>query len=139
MKKLNNRDITGRKHIEQLMELFYEEALKDEVIGYIFTDVARLDLNHHLPIICDFWENVLFKTGNYARHGRNPMQVHFALNNKERLTAKHFERWLEIFNRVTDSNFSGENTDTIKNKALFMAQRISATLSDVNTRLKISH
>ena len=33
----------------------------DEVIGYLFTDVARLDLEEHLPQIGNFWEQVLLQ------------------------------------------------------------------------------
>ena len=70
------QDIENREDIDELMREFYAAAMTDEVIGYIFTDVAKLDLDHHLPIIGDFWETMLFQTGSYAKHGRNPMQVH---------------------------------------------------------------
>ena len=53
-------DITNRPDIDRLMNAFYSRALTDETIGYIFTDVAKLDLEHHLPIIGDFWESLLF-------------------------------------------------------------------------------
>jgi hypothetical protein len=46
-------DLKTRQDIEILLKNFYEKALKDKVIGYIFTDVAKLDLEHHLPIITD--------------------------------------------------------------------------------------
>ena len=54
------RDIETRQDIEKLMIAFYSKAISDEVIGYIFTEVAKIDLSHHLPIIADFWEMVLF-------------------------------------------------------------------------------
>jgi hemoglobin len=65
-------DIENRRDIDLLMREFYSVAMADETIGYIFTDVARLDLAHHLPIIGDFWETMLFQTGSYSRYGRNP-------------------------------------------------------------------
>jgi len=52
------RDIETRDDIELLMQAFYKKVMKDEMIGFIFTDVAQLDLAHHLPIITDFWGNV---------------------------------------------------------------------------------
>lgn len=122
-------DVQNREDIDVLMDEFYSRALKDDLIGYIFTDVAQLDLGHHLPVIGDFWESILFRTGNYARHGRNPMQVHMALNMKEHLKPEHFERWIEIFYGVLDENFEGPNTDILKQKAAFMAQRISSVCS----------
>ncbi len=69
------RDIETRDDIELLMQAFYKKVMKDEMIGFIFTDVAQLDLAHHLPIITDFWENVLFNSGIY---NRNAMLPHFA-------------------------------------------------------------
>src|SRR4051812_10308163 len=90
------KEIESRADIDRLMNVFYERALGDPVIGYIFTDVAKLDLEHHLPIIGDFWESLLFGTPVYQKHGRNPMLVHKDLHLKSRLTREHFERWLEI-------------------------------------------
>ena len=55
--------------INDLMNRFYQRALSDEKIGYIF-EIAELDLADHLPVIGDFWETLLFGTGNYQRHGR---------------------------------------------------------------------
>jgi len=47
-------DIETRADIDDLMNRFYTRAINDETIGYIFTDVAKLDLEHHLPVIGDF-------------------------------------------------------------------------------------
>lgn len=58
---MNNikRDITTREDIELLMNNFYERLLTDENINYIFTDVAKIDMKAHIPVIADFWESVL--------------------------------------------------------------------------------
>jgi hemoglobin len=134
-------DIESRTDIDKLMHLFYERALVDDTIGYIFTDVARLDLEHHLPIIGDFWESLLFGTGVYAKHGRNPLIVHGELHLKEPLTREHFERWLEIFTETVDELFEGERADHIKLRARAIATRmldfVGATLSsevEIGTR-----
>jgi len=116
-------DVESRSDIDRLMQVFYERALGDPVIGYIFTDVAKLDLEHHLPIIGDFWESLLFGTPAYQRHGRNPMLVHKDLHLKSRLTLEHFERWLEIFTATVDDLFTGENADHLKTRASAIAER----------------
>ncbi len=67
------RDLENRDDIDLLMRRFYERAMADDVIGFIFTDVAMLDLDHHLPVIGDFWETIVFQTPVYARHGLNPL------------------------------------------------------------------
>lgn len=118
------KDIETRTDIDCLMNRFYARAINDEVIGYIFTDVAKLDLAHHLPIIGDFWETLLFSTGNYQKHGRNPLRVHGELNRKTPLEFKHFERWLEIFGETVDESFAGERSRFLKTRAAAIANRM---------------
>lgn len=48
------RDIASREDIDVLVIRFYGRAMSDPVIGYLFTEVAQLDLEHHLPVIGDF-------------------------------------------------------------------------------------
>lgn len=117
-------DIRNRKDIDLLMRAFYSKAISDDVIGYIFTDVAKLDLEHHLPIIGDFWETIVFQTGAYSKHGRNPLEVHGRLNAKSPLLPVHFERWLIIFTATTDELFVGERADFIKLRAQAIANRM---------------
>lgn len=126
------RDIENRQDIDALMVDFYNEAMRDDVIGYIFTDVAKLDLDHHLPIIGDFWETMLFRSGNYSRHGRNPLQVHGLLNGKSPLLPEHFERWLEIFDRTVDDSFAGPRADFIKMRAQMIAGRMVEFVSNLS-------
>ncbi len=117
-------DIQNRQDIDRLMNAFYSKAMNDDVIGYIFTDVAKLDLEHHLPIIGDFWETIVFQDPIYAKHGRNPLEVHGKLNAKTPLLPEHFKRWLEIFNGTTDELFDGEKADFIKIRAAAIATRM---------------
>lgn len=118
------KDIETRADIDELMQAFYARALADGVIGYIFTDVAKLDLEHHLPIIGDFWESLLFGTPAYSKHGRNPLLVHRELHEKSSLTAEHFQRWLEIFIATVDQMFDGERAEYLKQRAAAIAVRM---------------
>ena len=122
-------DSENRRDIDLLMREFYSVAMADETIGYIFTDVARLDLAHHLPIIGDFWETMLFQTGSYSRHGRNPLMVHAELNEKTALEPVHFSRWLEIFGATVDRLFAGDRADFLKFRAEIMADRMLGYIS----------
>lgn len=110
------------------MCVFYDRALADDVIGYIFTDVAKLDLEHHLPIIVDFWESLLFNTTAYSKHGRNPLAAHKELHEKLPLTDEHFQRWLKIFTATIDEMFAGERADFLKMRAVAIAARMQAFL-----------
>src|SRR5215211_6901946 len=125
-------DIETRTDIDKLMHVFYERAMSDAIIGYIFTDIAHLDLEHHLPIIGDFWESLLFGTQAYAKHARNPLQVHKALHEKSALTQEHFHRWLEIFTETVDDLFTGERADHLKTRAGAIAERMLEFLGVAN-------
>lgn len=122
------RDIETRSDIDLVMRVFYERALADEIIGYIFTDVAKLDLEHHLPIIGDFWEAILFRANNYQLRGRNPMEVHRQLHLRSAFRPEHFSRWLELFIKSVDSDFAGPRADFIKMRANAIAQRFQLNL-----------
>ncbi len=118
------KDIETRADIDDLMNRFYARAMTDEIIGYIFTDVAKLDLEKHLPVIGDFWETLLFASGDYQKHGRNPLLVHGELNEKTPLESEHFKRWLEFFYQTVDENFAGERSEFLKTRAAAIANRM---------------
>ncbi len=118
-------DIADRQDVSDLIVAFYHCAFQDDLLGPIFIDVAKLDLDAHLPIMCDFWETVLFKTGTYKR---NALQVHKALHQESPLTPEHFGRWLEIWNRTVDEMYVGEKADVAKVQATRIAWSISRRL-----------
>ena len=122
------KDIENRNDIDHLMHEFYARAMSDDVIGYMFTDVAKLDLAHHLPIIGDFWESMLFGTGVYQQHGRNPLMVHRDLHEKSALIAEHFDRWLELFEYCVNKDFAGERAEYQKMRARAIASRFQSVL-----------
>ena len=99
------RDISGRADIELLMNTFYERLLADENINYIFTDVAKINMKTHLPIIADFWESVLLNKNVYHN---NAMKIHMDLNDKTPLTKAHFDIWLQHFNNTVGELFEGD-------------------------------
>jgi hemoglobin len=118
-------DIRSRKDLEHLMRSFYTTVIDDAVIGYLFTEVAQIDLKKHLPVIVDFWETVVFGVQRYTG---NPMSIHHALHTKSPLRAEHFERWLTIFCAAVDADFSGTNAERIKARARSIAAVMSAKL-----------
>ena len=117
------KDIENRADIDDLMRVFYTKALTDEEIGCIF-EIAELDLEKHLPVIGDFWESLLLSGKNYQMRGRNPMQIHAELNEKTPLKAKHFRRWLEIFQGTVDEMFAGEIANHAKKFSVTIADRM---------------
>jgi hemoglobin len=108
------KDLEDRQDLEKLLSAFYNNLLEDPFINYMFIDVAKINLEQHLPHIVDFWEQSLFYTGGYRK---NVLQIHMDLNSKEKITDKHFETWLTHFNIVTDLLFKGANCEKAKTRA----------------------
>lgn len=119
-------DLANRGDVERLVVTFYETAFRDPLIGPIFTDVAHMDLAAHLPIMGDFWETVLFRTGAYRR---NALQVHVALHARHPLTAEHFARWLELWDGTVDALFAGPVADRAKLQAARIAGSMERRLA----------
>jgi hemoglobin len=119
------RDIAGREDIAGLVIAFYERAFADDVLGPIFVDVAAMNLPAHLPVMCDFWESVLFRAGRYHR---NALRPHLDLDAKVELTAAHFARWLELWTSTIDERHGGEKANLAKVQATRIAGSISRRL-----------
>lgn len=108
------RDLQNRADVVELVQAFYRRAFGDPLLGHIFVDVARMDLDRHLPVMADFWETVLFQAGLYRR---NALQVHFEVHAKEALGAEHFGRWLELWTSTVDGMYRGEKAELAKLQA----------------------
>ena len=87
-------DIETRADVERLVRAFYGRALTDPIIGWIFTDIAKLDLEAHVPEIASFWETILLGAQSYRGGAFRP---HAELHMKVRLRSGHFERWLVLW------------------------------------------
>ncbi len=122
------RDIETRKDIDEVLRVFYVRAIADSEIGYLFTDVAKLDLEAHLPVIGDFWDSLVFGAGLYQRHGRYPMAIHLELHRKSPLLPSHFERWLEIFRTTLNQMFVGPRASFMIQRAVAIGARFQAGL-----------
>lgn len=105
--------------VKILVQAFYQKALVDNKIGFIFTEIAQINIQEHIDLISDFWASVLFAQGAYKG---NPIRTHMFLNQKIQLTTEHFDRWLSIWYETVDFLFEGEKALEAKNKALNIAQ-----------------
>lgn len=125
------KDIKDRKDIEKLVEDFYLKALNDQKIGFIFTEIAEINLEKHLPIIADFWEMILFRSVNFIeKYGRSPMLTHQLLNEKIHLKEEHFGRWLKLFCETVDEKFAGKNADLVKARAFSIAEMMQLKFNE---------
>ncbi len=112
------KDIQNRSDLEVLMRAFYTTLLDDPSVNYIFTEVAQINLEEHLPLIIDFWEQLLFNTAKYKN---NIFEIHKNLHIKSALEKHHFSAWLNHLNQTLDLHFSGLNAEKIKTSALSIA------------------
>lgn len=115
----DRHDIDTRADCERLVRAFYGRALEDPIIGWLFTDVARLDLEAHVPQITSFWETILLGVRSYDG---SPFPPHADLHAKAGLQAGHFGRWLALWTTTVDELFAGERAELAKSHAIRVAQ-----------------
>lgn len=119
------RDLTNRDDVELLVGNFYARAFADSLLGPIFVDIVQMDLDVHLPVMCDFWQTVLFRAGLYRR---NALQVHVDLHAIFPLSSQHFARWLALWVTTVDDHFAGEKAELAKTQAARIAYSMSRRL-----------
>ncbi|HJW29025.1 MAG TPA: group III truncated hemoglobin, partial [Saprospiraceae bacterium] len=100
-----NPDIETTEDIKLLIDTFYSKVRNDDVIGYIFNDIAQVDWEKHLPKMYAFWGFLLLGQDSYQG---NPLEPHRRLNEKVKLTEAHFDRWLLLFHETVEELFQGK-------------------------------
>ena len=126
--RAGSTDIEDRADCERLVRAFYSRALTDPIIGWIFVDVAKLDVEAHVPQIASFWETVLLGARTYSGGAFRP---HAALHRKVRLRAGHFERWLWLWRTTVDELFRGPRAELAKAHAQRVARAFHARLEGI--------
>ncbi|BBZ03209.1 hypothetical protein MCHIJ_26460 [Mycolicibacterium chitae] len=104
-------DITDRDDIYDLLSRFYGQALVDDLLAEPFTEVRAMGLEQHLPVMCDFWETMLFRAGLYRR---SALEVHREVHLKHPLGTEHFVRWLTLWLATIDEMFAGPVAEQAK-------------------------
>ncbi len=120
-------DIESRADCERLVRAFYGRALDDPLIGWIFVDVAKLDLEAHVPVVTSFWETILLEAQSY---GGGAFRPHAALHARAGLRGAHFERWLVLWRATVDELFAGERAELAKSHATRVGRAFHRRLQD---------
>lgn len=118
---MERHDITTQEDIKLLVDSFYKKVIADDVIGHIFTDIAKLDFEKHMPKMYAFWSTILFADQAYSS---NPMQSHIALDKLFPLQHAHFERWLQLW----EGNIHQQFTGPVAEQALQRAHSIASVM-----------
>lgn len=118
-------DIQSRIDIETLVQAFYTKVRNENSLNKYFSKVIPVDWNLHYVKMADFWENILFFTGNYDG---NLMEAHKRINEKQTMVPNEFEIWIKLFCSTVDELFEGKNAEKIKSSstqiALIMKSKI---------------
>lgn len=119
-------DIATRADIAALLRDFYGRAFRDDLLGPVFVDIAHMDLEAHLPVMCDFWATVLFRAGAYRGNALHPHQRLHALT---ALMPAHFARWLTLWQATVDDRHSGPKAEQAKLQATRIAGAMSRRIT----------
>ncbi|RAJ75156.1 hemoglobin [Chitinophaga dinghuensis] len=126
---MERREIKTREDIELLVNSFYDKVQQDEVIGFIFKDIAKVDWARHLPTMYNFWESLLLESGSYRG---NAMEPHFRINKKIPLEAAHFQRWIQLFEATVNKLFTGETAALAITRAKSIGEILLFKMNSIN-------
>ncbi|MBO9665914.1 MAG: group III truncated hemoglobin [Bdellovibrio sp.] len=118
----SRKPIETREDIKLLVDSFYAKVRQDKLIGPIFTGVAKVNWDEHLPKLYNFWADLLLGEDSYR--GR-PFPPHMKLN----LVPSHFEQWLRLFVETVDEHFVGLKANEAKERALRIARNFMINLN----------
>ncbi|SRR5690242_5104650 len=124
-------DLANRDDVEVLLRRFYGQVFADDVLAEPFSELRQQGLESHLSVMCDFWETVLFRAGLYRG---NALVVHRRLDLRHPLYAKHFARWLAIWEATVDDMYDGPAADRAKLQAGRIARAMHRRLRGVDAR-----
>ena len=102
--------------IERLVRTFYSAVRTDELIGPVFAE-RIIDWELHIQRMCEFWSSVALMSGRY--HGQ-PMMKHMPLP----VDGRHFDRWLELFERTAREVCPGAASDHFIERAHRIAKSL---------------
>ncbi len=122
------KEIESRDDVIRLVDAFYVKVKADETISFFFRDVVQVNWEKHLPVMYNFWENIIFHTGVYSG---NPMQVHMQLHKKCPMHASHFGRWLALFKETVDELFEGDLAEQTKQRAFSIATVMQIKITQI--------
>ncbi|WP_343708566.1 group III truncated hemoglobin [Mycobacterium sp.] len=123
-------DLANRADVEALLRRFYTRVLVDDVLAEPFTEVQAHGLDSHIPVMCDFWETVLFHAGLYRGSALNS---HRHVHNRIPLSGSHFVRWLTTWNNTVDEMYCGPIAAHAKVQAARIAWAMHRRLTGTDT------
>lgn len=106
--------------IRLMVDRFYADVRRDEVLGPIFERALHGQWDEHLPRMYAFWSTLLLGTRSFQGQVAGK---HMALPG---ITPEHFARWLALFKQTLDRLYPPQTAQYI----LQVAGRIAGNLQD---------
>ena len=119
------KEIEDITDIKLFVNEFYEKVKNDALIGPVFLEKIPGDWQPHLDKMYAFWNAALFGVPGFKG---NPLAKHAPL----KINARHFDRWLELFDETIDNHFEGYMAADTKNRAKLMAGMFLSRLQKMN-------
>ena len=123
-------DLADRADIEALLRRFYGRVLDDDVLAEAFTEVRAKGLDSHIPVMCDFWETVLFRAGRYRG---SALHAHRNVHSRTPLSGHHFVRWLTTWQDTVDEMYCGPVAEHAKVQATRIAWAMNRRLTGIDS------
>jgi len=120
------KDIECSADIEVLVNSFYDKIKTNAILGYIFSDIAKVNWETHLPGMYAFWGSILLNEHSFSG---NPMQKHLELSKLTKLTDREFSEWISLFTQTVDGLYAGEKAEEAKLRATNIAHIMLSKIS----------
>jgi hemoglobin len=119
-------DLATCADVEALLRGFYGQVLVDDILAEPFAEIRANGLESHLPVMCDFWQTVLFSVRLY---GGSAVRAHQPVHDRYLLTAGHFLRWLQLWTSTIDQMYQGPVAEHAKIQATRIARAMHRRLT----------
>lgn len=124
------KDIQNQDDLYLLVYKFYKKLLDDNRINFIFTDIVKIKIEEHLPILVTFWSQMILETGGYTN---NLTDIHLKIDKLRHLTTEMFDIWIGYFNQTVDENYIGNNCTEIKKQAKNLSVILQIKINQQNS------
>lgn len=117
-----NTDIFHLDNVKLLVDTFYGKVREDDLLAPIFNEAIQDRWPQHMETMYTFWQTLLLGERTYRG---NPFAPHAELF----IGKIHFDRWLELWYKTVDDNFTGEVAEEAKWRASRIAEAFQMRLA----------
>ena len=119
------RPIETEADVRELVDAFYASIREDDLLNPIFSDIAQVNWDHHLPKMYAFWNGLILGLPGYRGA---PFPPHTVLP----VGREHFTRWVELFHATVDRLFTGPGAQRAKDAAASIAHTFALRMGVID-------